>query len=91
MTDPTIKARLARARRYDERTKMTEKLLIKLEREDDGRWLADVTSMKGVMAYGDTVEAATRNVKVLALHAMAHRLGAGQYVPELDALFGVLS
>jgi predicted RNase H-like HicB family nuclease len=46
---------------------------IEIERETDGRWLAEVPDLPGVMAYGPTRAAAIANVKALALRALADR------------------
>ena len=44
---------------------------IEIEREDDGRWIASVPSLPGVMAYGNTKAEAIRAVKKLAHEVMA--------------------
>jgi predicted RNase H-like HicB family nuclease len=54
---------------------------VELEREEDGRWIADVPDLPGVMAYGATKEEALRAVEALALRVLADRLEHG----ELDA------
>lgn len=60
---------------------------IETEREEDGRWIAEVRDLPGVLVYGSTeVEARTR-VEALALRVIADRLEHGERVPELDALF----
>jgi predicted RNase H-like HicB family nuclease len=48
-------------------------LPIELEQEDDGRWIAEIDELDGVLVYGDTKEDAIRNVKALALRVMAER------------------
>ena len=40
---------------------------IELEREDDGRWIAEVIELPGVMVYGDTEQHAIARVKAFAL------------------------
>lgn len=62
-------------------------LRIELEREDDGRWLAEIRALPGVMCYGATREQAEANVTALALRALADRLEHGESVPELGELF----
>ena len=62
---------------------------IEIDREDDGRWIAEVPDLPGVMGYGDTRETALAHVKALALRAIADRLEHGESVPELDELFAV--
>ena len=58
-------------------------LQIEVEREDDGRWLAEIPELPGVMAYGQTREEAISRVKALALRILADRLEHGESVPEL--------
>lgn len=50
---------------------------IETEREHDGRRIADVIELPGVMAYGESREDATRRVKALALRVVAKRMGQG--------------
>jgi len=47
---------------------------IEIEREDDGRWLAEVASLSGVMAYGKDKDEAIARVQALALRVIAERL-----------------
>jgi predicted RNase H-like HicB family nuclease len=47
---------------------------VELEREDDGRWTAEVVGMPGVLAYGATEDEAVAHVQALALRAVADRL-----------------
>ena len=63
------------------------KLLIELERDEDGRWIADVPALPGVMVYGQTREEALALVEALALRVLADRLEHGEAVPELSGLF----
>jgi len=65
----------------------TPKLAIELEREDDGRWIAEVPSLPGVMVYGESREDALARVEALALRVLADRLEHGEAVPELSGLF----
>lgn len=44
---------------------------IELEQEEDGRWIAEVTDLPGVMAYGKTREEASAAVQTLALLVLA--------------------
>jgi len=60
---------------------------VELEREEDGRILASVHDLPGVMAYGATEEAA-RKVKSIALQVLADMIESGEDVPEpLRVLF----
>ncbi len=44
---------------------------IEIEREDDGRWIAEVVELPGVMAYGQTREEAISRVRALCLRVLA--------------------
>ena len=57
-------------------------IAIELEREDDGRWLAEVPALPGVMAYGASKDEALRAVQTLALRVIADRLEQGEPVSE---------
>lgn len=48
---------------------------IETEREDDGRWIAEVPALPGVLAYGATREVAIANAQALALRGLAERRG----------------
>lgn len=56
---------------------------VELEKEDDGRWIADVPALPGCLAYGDTREDAFARVVALALHVIAERIEHGEAAPEL--------
>ncbi len=62
---------------------------IEIEREQDGRWIAEVPDLAGVMVYGQSREEAISKVEALALRAIADRLEHGESIPELDGLFAV--
>lgn len=49
---------------------------IEIEQEDDGRWIAEIDELNGVLVYGETREEAIRKVKTLALRVVAHRVEA---------------
>jgi len=55
-------------------------LQIEVEREDDGRWIAEVSGLPGVPAYGQTNEQAIARVKALALRVIADRVENGECV-----------
>ena len=57
-------------------------LAIELEQENDGRWIAEIGELDGVLVYGDTKEEAIRNVKALALRVIADRLENGESLPQ---------
>ena len=56
---------------------------IETEQEQDGRWLAEVPDLPGVMAYGGTRAEAVQKVEALTLRVLAHRLENGEAVPSL--------
>ena len=56
---------------------------VETEREDDGRWLAEVVELPGVLAYGDSQELALSKVQALALRVLAERLEHGEAGPDL--------
>ena len=56
---------------------------VEIEREDDGRWLAEVVELAGVLAYGETQETALSRVQALALRVIAERLEHGEAGPQL--------
>ena len=61
-------------------------LKVELDQEQDGRWIADVPDLPGVMCYGDSRDQALRNVKALALRVIADRLEHGETAPDLSSV-----
>jgi predicted RNase H-like HicB family nuclease len=55
---------------------------VEYEREADGRWLAEVVEMPGVLAYGGTSDEAIAKAQALALRVLADRLEHGEAAPE---------
>ena len=47
---------------------------IELDREEDGRWLAEIPDLPGVLCYGTTRDEAIARVQALALRVLAERL-----------------
>jgi predicted RNase H-like HicB family nuclease len=62
---------------------------IEVEREADGRWIAEVPELPGVMAYGPTRTEAIASVEALALRVLADRVEHGEEVPALRQVFAV--
>ncbi len=56
---------------------------IEIEREDDGRWIAEVLELPGALAYGQTVEEAKAKVQALALRLVADCLEHGEAGTDL--------
>lgn len=65
------------------------KFNVEIDREDDGRWIAEVVDLPGVMCYGATRGEAVKRVEALALRVMADRLEHGEDLPLLDNVFTV--
>ena len=59
---------------------------IELERETDGRWIAEVPDLPGVLAYGTTQNEATARVQALALRVVADRLESGEASSEFTTI-----
>ena len=58
---------------------------IELELEDDGRWIAEVPDLAGVLAYGQSGDEALAKVEALALRVLAERLENGETRPSASA------
>lgn len=58
-------------------------LSVELEQEDDGRWIAEVTELPGVLAYGENPGDARAKAQALALRVLADRLEQGEAGPDL--------
>jgi predicted RNase H-like HicB family nuclease len=58
-------------------------LRIEAEREEDGRWMAEVLELPGALVYAPTRDEAVARAKALALRAVAERLEHGEAGPEL--------
>ena len=64
-------------------------LTIEVEQEADGRWLAEVVELPGVLTYGQTRQEAIDRVKALSLRVLADRLDHGEPVPQMGSVFAV--
>jgi len=62
---------------------------LEIDREGDGRWIAEVPELPGVMAYGKTRKQALSKVMALALRVVADKIDHGEDIPELRELFAV--
>jgi predicted RNase H-like HicB family nuclease len=58
-------------------------LTLEIEREADGRFIAEVPDLPGVLAYGSTKEEAVARAQALALRVLADRLENGEPAPSL--------
>ncbi len=57
---------------------MTMSYRIEVDREEDGRWIADVLGIPGALAYGTTADEALARAQALALRVLADRLEHGE-------------
>jgi len=64
-------------------------LTIEIEQETDGRWLAEVPELAGVLSYGRSRQEAIERVQALALRVVADRIDEGESIPELGKVFSV--
>ena len=55
---------------------------LECEREDDGRWLAEISAIPGVLAYGASANKAMARAEVLALRVLAEQLELGEAEPS---------
>ncbi len=62
---------------------MLQTLTIETEREEDGRWIAEVLELPGALVYGSSTEDAIAKVQALALRILAERLEHGEAASEL--------
>ena len=63
-------------------------LKVESEREEDGRWIAEVPALPGVLTYGVTEAQARARVQALALRVIADRLENGAPLPrEIASVF----
>jgi predicted RNase H-like HicB family nuclease len=63
---------------------------VEIDREDDGRWIAEIADLPGVMSYGTTKDEAIARTQALALRVLADRLEHGESVPEMVNVFSVV-
>ncbi len=62
---------------------MAFRFTIETEQEDDGRWIAEVMELPGVLVYGSSPEDAIAKVQALALRVLAERIEDGEDESEL--------
>lgn len=56
---------------------------VEYEEEEDGRWLAEVKELPGVLTYGEDPDDAVAHAQALALRVIADRLENGESLPVL--------
>jgi predicted RNase H-like HicB family nuclease len=64
-------------------------LNVEVGREEDGRWIGEVTELPGVLSYGVTRDEVVAKTKALAFRVLADRLENGEDIPEIQGVFAV--
>ena len=62
---------------------------VEIDREEDGRWIAEIPELPGVIVFGDTRNQAISRAEALALRVLADRLENEEEIPELKEVFAV--
>ena len=60
---------------------------VEFDREEDGRWIAEIPKLPGVMAYGETKREALRHVYAVALRTLADEVEHGSRFDSVSRLF----
>lgn len=63
-------------------------LAVEFDREKDGRWIAEVPKLPGVMAYGSTKRDALQRVYAIALRTLADSIEQGSFFAPVSRMFG---
>ena len=64
---------------------------VEVEQEVDGRWIAEVPELPGVLAYGSSRDEAVRKVQALSLRVLAERLEHGEHLPQVENVFSIVA
>jgi predicted RNase H-like HicB family nuclease len=64
---------------------------VEVEQETDGRWIAEVPELPGVLAYGESRGDAVRKAQALSLHVLADRLEHGESLPQVENVFSIVA
>lgn len=64
---------------------------VETELEVDGRWIAEVVDLPGVMVYGATRDEAVRKAQALSLRVLAERLDNGESLPQVENVFSIVA
>jgi predicted RNase H-like HicB family nuclease len=62
---------------------------VEIEQEADGRWIAEVPSLPGAMAYGASKGEAIAKAEALVLRILADKLDHGEPVPQISEVFNI--
>jgi predicted RNase H-like HicB family nuclease len=63
---------------------------VETEQEADGRWIAEVPELPGVLVYAPTRDEAVRKVQALSLRVLAERLENGELLPQVQNVFSIV-
>jgi predicted RNase H-like HicB family nuclease len=63
-------------------------LAVEFDREEDGRWIAEIPKLPGVMAYGATKRDALQRMYAIALRTIADRVEQGSFFTPVSRIFG---
>lgn len=64
---------------------------VETEQETDGRWIAEVPDLPGVLAYGASRDEAVRKAQALSLRVLAERLEHGEDLPQVENVFAIVA
>lgn len=64
---------------------------VETEREADGRWIAEVRELPGVLVYGQSRDEAVRKAQALSLHVLSERLEHGESLPQVENVFSIVA
>jgi predicted RNase H-like HicB family nuclease len=62
---------------------------VEIDRETDGRWIAEIVELPGVLAYGKTRDESLAKAKALAFRVLADRLEHGEQIPQITGVFAL--
>jgi len=77
-----VRWQISDGRRIATTVEVTMHFTIEHEQEEDGRWLAEVPELPGVLAYGVTAQEAMAKAQALALRVLAERLEHNETGPQ---------
>lgn len=75
------------AKQRKHKNRISPPLAVEFDREEDGRWIAEVPKLPGVLAYGNTKQAALRKVYAVALRTLADKVEQGHAITPVSHLF----
>lgn len=69
------------------RLKVKSYFTVEFDHEDDGRWIAEIPKLSGVMAYGLTKQEALQKMYAIALRTLADGIEQGSTLRQVTRLF----